>query len=464
MVTTRDYTSIIDDIQQGYTDPPLASVVEDNIDISVYMGPSDAFDVINDRLFPNDRARQYDVLSLEIELTNSTETNYVIGEVVGRGHNIKPREGSTFRSDWPEQDIITIDIDNELTEAQRDSDEITRAFTGVISNASRLGSDRFEFMAFWPGFNELQNSEVIVSPPPGLVSAEMVDYSSRRILISRLARSIGVRLTLDTPFTYNINVAPGGVVVGTRPNGTEITAGSDLEVTVDSWRMPITTENSDGLLTRIEEASNSIWDVDRWGNFYFGAPQPSSHKLRYITETSAGLQSPAWRSVRVIGDGVVSEDGWSNSALINERPIAIKENIDDSDIDEGLAEPTFTYRNMEINTQAEAREVKNKILEELREQMASGEIRVVGHPEVWPGDAVEMPDSRNQPFGLERFLVKKVTHRINSSDGFLTIIEVGGITNAAETTFEDEIPEPDKRYDSEYSQVELDVIQEGAGL
>ena len=80
-----------------------------------------------------------------------------------------------------------------------------------------------------------------------------------------------------------------------------------------------------------------------------------------------------------------------------------------------------------------------------------GHVEVVGHPEVWPGDAIELPDARDQPLGLDRFLVKKVIHRLNSKNGFMTRIECGGVTNAADTVFVSDVDElkDSQEYDSD---------------
>jgi len=81
----------------------------------------------------------------------------------------------------------------------------------------------------------------------------------------------------------------------------------------------------------------------------------------------------------------------------------------------------------------------DQLREEIREQAAGGFIEVIGHPEVWPGDAIELPDAESQPFGLERFGVRRVIHRINNQGGFMTRIECAGLTNGVETLFEQDL-------------------------
>ena len=438
-----------------FIDDPLPPVTQDNIDIELRIGPDDTFERRSvkgseePKVAPTEAAREYDIIDAEIELSNITdETNYIEAIVVGVDNNIPPSEGDPLNSrDRPE--VVTLDVKNQLTEAERDGQEIDRIFTGVVANAARLGDHRFKMTAFWPGFNEIKDGRITTSPPPSFsdfIAAtggptsgttpnfKTTDNSFRKNKISTIIDRVGRRVTRNSIFDYQTNLADGGVLVGERPNGEEIRNGFDQEVTRDGVR-----EEIDTVLDDLSLKSESVWNVDRYGDFYFGAIQPDSHKLRYMTETSAGKQSPAWRSVRVIGDGIVSQDGWGASAQINEDPEKVLGNIDGTSVEDGLAEPVFEYRNMEINTEKEASHVMNELREEIRDQAAGGFIEVIGHPEVWPGDAIELPDAESQPFGLERFGVRRVIHRINNQDGFMTRIECGGLTNGTETVFEDDL-------------------------
>jgi len=428
----RDFDQFIDD--------PLPPVTQDNIDIELHVGEEDAFERRDigetDRpvVAPTDDARSYSIIDAEVELIDGPETNYMQALVVGDGHNIPPSEGDPLnRGDPPE--IVTLNVNNQLTEAERDGQQISRIFTGVVANAARMGDHHFKMTAFWPGFNIIQDEKVVLAPPPALFfGTDVVDYQFRRNSVSHFINRVGQRVTGGTPFSWTVNMDRDGVLVGELPDGTEVRNGFDIEVTVDTWREPI-----EEVLDNMQLKSESIWEVDRYGDFYFGAINPDAHKLRFITETSAGKQSPAWRSVLVIGDGVVSQDGWGASAQINEDAMEVRGNIDGAEVEDGLAEPTFVYRNLEINTREEARHVMEELREEIREQAAGGFIEVVGHPEVWPGDAIELPDAPQQPFALERFGVKRVIHRLNNNDGYTTRIECGGITNASKTVFEDEL-------------------------
>jgi hypothetical protein len=446
--------------QRTPIDDPLDPIVQDNIDAIVRIGPPPLDERNNTSSNPN----QYWIVELEIHLTDGSASNYAMGKIVPRGHNRIPEVRPL--NDDRMSDIIHIEVDNQLTEAREDTEEITRVFTGVVSNVSRIEHNLFEFMAFWPGFNEIQNGTLSQSLPAPRTGVEfkysneevnVTDYGQRQHSARDLAQEIGDIITAPpNEFPYNIYLSEDGFDV----NG--VNYGANQRVLIRNFDVPLVAESTDeGILQRIVNVTNSVWDVDRYGNFHIGPPIPDnekfsdidvptkvkSHKLRYITETSAGKQSPAWRSVRVIGDGVVSQDGWASSALINENIAKYSSPVTEAgettpDTDD-LAKPVFEYVNEEINTASEAEHVLEKLKEEIRKQAAGGEVTVVGHPEVWPGDAIEMPDTENQPFGLERYRVSKVIHRINNSDGFLTKIEVSGQTNATDAIFSDEVEGPD---------------------
>lgn len=462
------------DSETSSRDEPLQQITHDNIFNDVFIGPESAFTFSDGETHVNSvfdpttgeeaagQARRYKILNLEIELTNNNLSNIAFGVLVGDGHNIPPNTGTRFvrqedeeegGADGPE--VITIDVDNELMEMRPDADgEITRMFTGVVTNASRVESHAFEFVAFWPGFNELQNGTIEVSTAFPIINditpipenaANAIEDTNQRVKASYLAKEIGQRVTDDSIFGYDINITEDG----TNINGTPAGRDKQISTTTDQ----ISTEDAQGLVNRITEATNSVWEVDRHGQFSIGPPVPDGdiptgarvHKLRYLTDADAGRTSPMWRSVKVVGDGVVSQDGWESSSMAAEEPVVLKENVVDNE--EELSDPTFVYRNFEIDTVEEAKDVLEKLTDKLREQLASGEVEVVGHPEVWPGDSIEMPDSRDQPFASERFLITKIVHRLNNSDGFLTKIEVGGQTNASRAFFEgDEEVELQKEY------------------
>lgn len=94
------------------------------------------------------------------------------------------------------------------------------------------------------------------------------------------------------------------------------------------------------------------------------------------------------------------------------------------DESEGLQEPTFTFRSREIKTQEQADKAAKKIIDELLNQTKGGNVTMVGRSYVKPHDKLQLPDR----FGGGEYLVNKVTHNFNSSDGFVTVVECGGLT------------------------------------
>jgi len=70
-----------------------------------------------------------------------------------------------------------------------------------------------------------------------------------------------------------------------------------------------------------------------------------------------------------------------------------------------------------------------KIIEELIKKNASGEITVVGLPEVELFDVVKLPNTRQRPFGGAEYAVTKVTHELSGQNGFTTRIGVAGRSN-----------------------------------
>jgi hypothetical protein len=468
-----------------YIDDPLDPVAQDNIDIDIQIGPArDGLDGTN----APQNSFSYLPTEIEIHITDGPEASYAMGYIVPEDHNRKPSVPADAALDdgLLDSDVIAIDVDNELTEVRDDTDgEITRVFTGIVSNSSRVEHGLYEFMAFQPGYENIQNAAITISgPPTGYQEVEIFGktykkpvYNERRQYASILADDIAQAVIDGTPFSYTFTILDDAPV-----NIGDVKYGEDQQLFMNSSFVPLSVEGKDeGALQRVVNATNTVWEIDRYGDFHIGPPVPdneeyagvdyptkvTSHKLRYITETSAGIQSPAWRSIVVIGDGVVSQDGWGATAQVNENPQQFFDVIDgerQATADQfgpevrrdELVEPTFEYVNLEIQTASEARKALERIKDKILKQRGNGEITVVGHPEIWPGDAIELPDTKNQPYGLERFGVGKVVHRINNQDGFLTKINVTGMTRSNEATFAEDVPVPDddERYESSFAESE----------
>jgi hypothetical protein len=229
------------------------------------------------------------------------------------------------------------------------------------------------------------------------------------------------------------------------------------------------------LFEKIRKETKSEWWFEKDGTFNFGAlPPQQQHNLRFITDTTAGLNTPPYRSVKVIGSGIASSDGKSAAQLRSDEKIIRKreirkptqEEIEENEIYgsdtnkikprppedyNNLLEPVFTYKNLELTTIDQVENAADSIANDLAEQTKKGKITTTGFPEVTPLDTVRMPQaedesklnySERQPMGGAEYNVRKVVHKLNDSDGFKTVIHVSGLTDKSRTDFE-EVEEPD---------------------
>lgn len=394
---------------------------------------------------------EWHILEAEVVLTKNSTPNYVdmrltpSEEVDMVDVPQRPQsEGGLLGADF------TLDVNTELR-VDTPEPEITRLFTGNLANMTPTGEYTFEAIAndatqepFIEGASSdsrnLQNTTITVGRPTptglwGGVTGGRLDVDpnlevepDRSMRVKRIVEKICDRLQIGEDDRI-INVERGGIDIGGG-----VTQGYNIKIEFESWKV-----NADKALTRAAEASISKWWFDRDGIFHFGPLIPNEDTRRYqvhfITDASAGMTTPPYRSVKVIGSGVASEEGWTRSSLISEQRYSTGGNVyvDQSDAD--LAPPTFTYRNMEISTASEADNVRDDLIDKLNDQRANGTVTLVGFPEIYPYDSIEMPSG---PMGGERYGVHTVTHRLNSDDGFITKIEVEGLNAAQEALYEGE--------------------------
>lgn len=208
------------------------------------------------------------------------------------------------------------------------------------------------------------------------------------------------------------------------------------------------------LFDKIRDETRSEWWFDKDGTFNFGAlPPRSRHYLKFITDTTAGLNTPPYRSVKVIGSGIVSVEGESQlrneDRIVKGREIVVEDGVATIKKPQNgisnMVDPTFVYKNLEISSDLQADNTAESIMSDLKEQIKSGKITVTGFPEVTPLDVVKMPQaadeskpnySPRQPLGGAEYTVTKVVHKLNNSDGFKTVIHVGGLTPVTNDDYE----------------------------
>ena len=369
-----------------------------------------------------------------------------------------------------------LSVDNSLV-SDRDvsGDGYKRLFKGKVANISNLGTGVYEGIAYDPsqeifgdsqqsGGGSLLNQTIDISQPkegnPGIFDYPYLnedgELSFGRGQYKYASEYLSEALSRLPIQETEIDLQKGGVTI-TGPRG-EYTHSTDKLVTFEEGEKTI-----GQLLSDLAKKTNSrIW-FDKNGVFHFGQPEPSFHKLRYITDTSAGLTTPPYQSIKVIGSGLASESGYGGAQRNPDSEFAVGANIttqkngneivpqyvalDSSDA--VLQEPTFTYRNNEIMTIAEAEDVIQNLSEKLGEQYKSGTITVVGYPEIDLFDVVIMPHAKQsqqdignfnerQPMGGGIFGVYKLVHKLNPTDGFITEISTMGMTGPASVLISDD--------------------------
>jgi hypothetical protein len=387
--------------------------------------------------------------------------------------------GSLFES--PNELIgktFTLNVNNELiSERDTNASEETLLFKGNIANISAVGTNVYEGIAYDPSQQALNaaasgnilNQEVKVQSPLRDLNEIIIPDSTAYqnpgggIELSEDVVVLGARDALDQVLRQS----------GIDQNGADIQLSEEPEERTGprgtfsgAENLPLKFDESNltlgSVLEKIQEETNSFWWFDREGVFHFGLPEPTVHSPELIMETSAGLTTPPYQSVKVIGSGVASKGGYSNSTQNPAEPIVKAANITFSDgeptankkdFDFGdellfLTEPTFVYESQEIVTEKQAENVLTKIAQDLGEQYLSGKVTVVGFPEVEVFDVIIMPHaeqskrdvgnfSPRQPMGGGVFGVYKVVHKINPTDGFVTDIHTAGMVGPASVLVEE---------------------------
>ncbi len=389
----------------------------------------------------------------EVELSRISTPNYVDLQMIPDPDetelpdNINNLIGAPFE----------LSVDNTLiSDRDTDAEEDNLLFKGNLANISPTGQNVYEALAYDPGQQQFddqgddatsilnqwieipmpaENYQVIYNSEDGTVYPFQVILASD--LIERIVERAGIT-------DYEIDLEINGVQ---REGDEGVYVGA-----VDTYLYFEDTYPKIGkALEKAREQCKAEWWFDKEGTFHFGLPDPTRHELKFIKDTSAGKTTPPYQSVRVIGSGSASQDGYSRTNMKVEDEIVVEASIALNDSNDPIPnfgetkEPTFVHRNAEISTNEQARNTATKIIEDLSEQQSEGKITVVGFPEIVPFDGVVMPngidgdydsedDIRNgQPMGGMGYNVYKVVHRLNNSDGFITIIHVAGITGVTAT-------------------------------
>ncbi len=427
----------------------MTKIVPDTVDVTCLIG-----------------GKPWHVIEAKVELSQVATPNFVdmvitpdpnetVPDLPEAG-NISEIVGQTFEL-YADNQLIS----ERVTEAGEDS----TLFIGNLGNISPTGENTFEAIAYDPsqqGFNIGEDSGSVINMSFNLDKVRIIDpdtISEDDMAESEGPFTIQASKLLDRVVSFagisdtDITLQSGGVKVDVPPSGTR-TVAEDQQVEFQSKYASVK-----GVLNRIREVTESEWWFDKTGTFHFGKPDVTVHRLQFIKDTSAGITTPPYQSVEVVGKGAASKEGWNYNSAIAEprnnvvkrariaRPESAGEQAQRIIVEDELAEPVFRYVNAEISTQRQAAATARSILDELMKQQADGNITVVGFPEVSVHDGLQMPGTTSggtlvnnpardePPMGGRRYGVYKVTHHLNASDGFITKIKVAGPTNVTQEAF-----------------------------
>lgn len=399
----------------------------------------------------------WDLIEAEVELSQVAVPNYV--DLV-----MTPAPSSVDNLPSDITELVgagfSLSANNELiSERTTDANEDSLLFEGNLANISPTGENVYEAIAYDPGqqaFNIGAESGSVINQTIDLKTSTFLEPDSPvgeqtgiyPIKASRLVQEVLNEAGIND---FEINLFDRGrVMISNSPVlQYEITTATDEILTFQSRKVPVK-----AALNRAREMCRAEWWFDKSGTFHFGTPEVVKHELQYITNTSAGITTPPYQSVRVIGSNIATTDGYGSAHLLQDqskqivqeariaRPARSGSQAEKVIVLNETVEPVFEYVNAEISTEQQAENTALKICDELAKQQASGEITVVGFPEVTPFDGLVMPQAANpegtnynpnQPMGGQVYGVYKVKHRLNAEDGFITKITVSGPTEVTRT-------------------------------
>ena len=304
-----------------------------------------------------------------------------------------------------------IDFDRNIMNDDRES---ARIFTGKVGQAIDMGDGAFAIKAF-----TAEVDLITTTVPLGRGFAP----GSVGTLVSVILDTANAKI--DTDIEYNIDFRTKDTPYGATNYRAHPIAEEIQDTIIEDEYEPMSAAK---LLEFIGRKSNTIWWFDSRNVLQFGTTKTSNHKLSFVTDSSAGKQTPPYNGVRVIGDSVASQQGWESRNMISAEYAVSVATLEDIGTPEDVA--IFTYRDDSIKTQEQADNVAKQLLSDLQEQQAEGTVTIVGYPLVKKYDIIEMPDS----FGNAKFetvppaqyAVSAVTHKFGS-DGYTTEIECAGV-------------------------------------
>ena len=401
---------------------------------------------------------EYAIVEYREETDISDMADWAVAEVIPVDHENPPDydDDATIevRINVDDEERINVDVEPQsIPEREEMFNQWVTLFTGYVNNFRHKGYNRWhvEFSNFT---SDLMYEDVTIDEVDTVVRLDAI-----------------VETIID-----EVSREPAGVELDNLTEAVETEVGTRMKFHREN-------EKAADILDELATIANARWWVDSENVFHFGRPDtseqdgllsPQERRLRFVTDTDAGWLTPPYRSVVVIADGVVGEEGWGSDHLeSNDNPVVtarlltneeriqvsqaeerveqLKERVDeDEDFDEDdledaiedeqifddgqliadgeavineLLDPVFTYKNKDIKTPEQAATVAESLIEDLAEQLEGGEIEIVGRPDVQLLDVVVMPEHLTPSDEEYVYSVGGVTHIMNPSDGFVTKIE-----------------------------------------
>ena len=429
--------------------------------------------------------KKWDVIDLKVELSRNRAPNFVsVNKMV-------PRNGIYFSQ--PEDLVgnsFELTVDTELESYREAPGKYnSKLFEGNVANITSKGTGVYEAIIYDPSQQALNtgakgsvlNQNITMSNPAidySKLSEATLKYASKGsettytadTVVYKASEALAQALDQTTVGDTDIQLSKTGKVVGGGRG--QFRGALDVYITFDESDLTV-----GDVLSKIAKESKSFWWFDREGTFHFGVPDATVHYPELITDTSAGLTTPPYQSVKIIGSDVATANGYPQTNLNPDEPLIVgaditigsnaEPSIESKDKlqygeDPDLSEPTFVYRNQEIITEKQAYNALEKIGQDLGEQYASGKVTTSGFPEPQIFDVLVMPHANSdksgkgnyrprQPMGGSIFGIYKIVHRINSSDGFKSQFHVAGMTAPASviTAPDDFLSNPENRGSAE---------------
>lgn len=193
---------------------------------------------------------------------------------------------------------------------------------------------------------------------------------------------------------------------------------------------PVTT-----ILDQVARSGNILWWVD--GRDVLNVRQidegdVTTYHAQHVKNASAGKRAPPYNSVVVWGSSATDKYGRDYQHMPSRNNVFSMA---------GDGDPTYRYSSNAIKTAEQASNVASKLLNDFKEQQASGYVDVVGVGVNYTlFDVLKMPEE----YGGERYLIKGMIHKFNNDDGLVSRIQCGGLMDGVPDNQEPqtcEIPE-----------------------